>query len=628
MMHVTEEKARSVLDDRPDLWTRLIRIFAYLNFLGIYRRLRRKPLYYELPRPDSIRLVQLHAGKPGEEIKCSLETRSLDKNIPSYEALSYVWGSKDSTKRITCIGHGQTRITQNLCNALERVRDCKRSKRIWCDQICVWQDNDADKSHQVRQMSKIYSKASRVLVWLGQDDSHNADKAFAVLHALVNEHEGADSATLGQTNMAFSTLGITSMPPVKSELWENVMAFFTNTWFLRMWVIQEIALARRATVIWGASELDWEVIASAVDAIRSLPYLHTMFESRQFQNAYFMRHLRSLLNSDLKYTHPFLHLLDWSRSFDVTCAEDKVYGLLGLPTRDTIPRCNKGTVFLEPQYDQPAAHVYTEVARKIMTLDERIDVLSFTVHKDDKPEMDLPSWVPNWNSKTIIYPFSGFGARNEHRAGLSRKLQILPTEETKFLSLKGVAVDRVAEALPPAPFTTILDAGDVFKKIIGWYIEHGGSAALLATTMTGGRDTNGSLAKDAQQHLADFCAFMQDLKPGWIKEAWPDEAAALIELANRDGDEDKAKEVIWRFTCHRSAFVTESGALGLGPGAVRRGDQVVVLWGGQVPVVVRRQEGGWYKFVGECFAKGIMDGEVEKKLDGLEGCSEQVFEFH
>lgn len=56
--------------------------------------------------------------------------------------------------------------------------------------------------------------------------------------------------------------------------------------------------------------------------------------------------------------------------------------------------------------------------------------------------------------------------------------------------------------------------------------------------------------------------------------------------------------------------VTEQGTIGMVPQRARKGDSVCVLIGCSVPVVLRRQEGGLYEFVGECYLQNFMDGEA------------------
>ena len=65
--------------------------------------------------------------------------------------------------------------------------------------------------------------------------------------------------------------------------------------------------------------------------------------------------------------------------------------------------------------------------------------------------------------------------------------------------------------------------------------------------------------------------------------------------------------------------------MGLGPESARKEDVVVILYGGEWPFVLRR-ESDFYRYIGPCYVKAIMDGEVVKRR---EECKEQpvVFEL-
>jgi len=56
-------------------------------------------------------------------------------------------------------------------------------------------------------------------------------------------------------------------------------------------------------------------------------------------------------------------------------------------------------------------------------------------------------------------------------------------------------------------------------------------------------------------------------------------------------------------------FVTREGHLGLGPTEMLKNDRVVVLFGCDVPVVLRR-EGSSYRLIGQCYVVGAMHGEM------------------
>jgi hypothetical protein len=83
-----------------------------------------------------------------------------------YNALSYVWGNADVTKTILVDGEPLI-VRENLWLFLDQMRKVRYKKKIWIDAICINQQNNGEKSHQVAMMGEIYSRATRVEIWLG-----------------------------------------------------------------------------------------------------------------------------------------------------------------------------------------------------------------------------------------------------------------------------------------------------------------------------------------------------------------------------------------------------------------------------------------------------------------------------
>lgn len=92
---------------------------------------------------DSIRLVRILKGEALQPIECELFETYLDQveDIP-YEALSYVWGDKESINKIRIDGFSFT-VTENLFEALSNLRLSQEDRLLWIDAICI------DQSHHV-----------------------------------------------------------------------------------------------------------------------------------------------------------------------------------------------------------------------------------------------------------------------------------------------------------------------------------------------------------------------------------------------------------------------------------------------------------------------------------------------
>jgi hypothetical protein len=127
--------------------------------------------------PDSIRLLRLmpydKESMEMTEIRCELfkyPLRDQGKGTHLYEALSYVWGDSKKPCFIS-INKQSLAVTENLHAALLRLRDRSLQRILWVDAICINQENREEQGQQVQLMAKIYSKAHRVIVWLGKEAS-------------------------------------------------------------------------------------------------------------------------------------------------------------------------------------------------------------------------------------------------------------------------------------------------------------------------------------------------------------------------------------------------------------------------------------------------------------------------
>ena len=140
-------------------------------------------MHSPLTDPSCIRLLTLLPGKSGTPLKCELA--KLDNPTPgSYEALSYAWGSVSTSDDIEICEAtnpdqtgGSLPITRNLFDALQRLRT-EAPRLLWIDALCINQDDLEEKGNQVARMGHIYRNASRVVVWLGEDEAYPRTRAL------------------------------------------------------------------------------------------------------------------------------------------------------------------------------------------------------------------------------------------------------------------------------------------------------------------------------------------------------------------------------------------------------------------------------------------------------------------
>jgi hypothetical protein len=104
--------------------------------------------------------------------------------LPSYFALSYVWGSTERSNEILVNGK-RFPVTSNLYFAMHDLRSSVSwPLLLWVDSICINQDDDGEKSNQIPIMREIYHIAVFVIVSLGEPNPNN-DKIMRFVNKLT-----------------------------------------------------------------------------------------------------------------------------------------------------------------------------------------------------------------------------------------------------------------------------------------------------------------------------------------------------------------------------------------------------------------------------------------------------------
>ncbi|KAK8131225.1 HET-domain-containing protein [Apiospora sp. TS-2023a] len=170
-----------------------------------------------------------------------------------YEALSWNWGTESKDCGIRVLGgnkHSQRRlaVSRELAMALKYLRHPKTDRILWIDALCINQTDHEERNHQVQMMSRIYNCAQQVCVWLGQD---NDDSTVAI--SFIREI------------MLLENFDAISEKKENAHKWRSLLLLMQRPWFSRKWVVQEIALARAATIYCGNDQIPWEQFAVAVE---------------------------------------------------------------------------------------------------------------------------------------------------------------------------------------------------------------------------------------------------------------------------------------------------------------------------------------------------------------------------
>ena len=288
--------------------------------------------YRPLVGQSDVRLLRI-SSSGSDVLVFQLLNISLDAS-PDFEAVSYTWGSKIRNRTI------QDQETQTLLYVTENCEAALRSvvnaasKDIWIDAVCIDQDNETERSQQVRLMGRIYRNACQTFAYIGEADRHTealeswceerrmqdalrSEQGLVAVRRLV-EHGTSKKDAInavtewrrlrGDNRRAIDDVDdedegnepiqelrqrplTTAAIPARSpyvDRWHHpvlttkyhAMRLHARPWFKRTWVIQEVLLSRTLTVLAGSSKIDWVAFYALAPGEGDVVDVHAHFRAR------------------------------------------------------------------------------------------------------------------------------------------------------------------------------------------------------------------------------------------------------------------------------------------------------------------------------------------------------------
>lgn len=549
-----------------------------------------------------IRLLELSAGT-GDRLRGRLIDKSLD-DPGSYEAVSYVWGI-DNERRQLETPDGTIPITPNAYSALKRLRKPRRSIYLWIDSVCIDQTNKLEKSHQVRLMAEIYQKASKILVYLGEeaDASHLVP---ALMKKILAANLDKASTTI--------TPDCYGLPPLEEKSWTALGEFLNRPWFTRTWVIQEFILNRTVRMVCGGWEIRGEVLVGAVTKIAKYDtwVRHNDWGARTG----FVGGLERAKMRYLEGDRPRLPvLLNMFRCTEVMQPEDRLFALLSL-ARDGDHQD------LAPDYEESLEKICQNYTRHFVKSDHPLEILSLAGLRSEPP--GCLSWTLNPLSLQGGGLVLGIGPAVEmgvYNAGSDIKATTYLNPEGDVLTLEGVLVDVVSTA----------SVDDTPKDLIKTLNESRQFMSELAKTRKP-YPTGETLDVVEARTLIVNSPWQYNEKEEVAFDAWLKVLGLMARKFMPDPSDDPINAsrpyavASIDATKGRKCCLTESGYFGMVPLNTRKGDKVFIPCGGSVPFIIRASDEreGTYLLIGECYIHGIMSGEA---IDSDQFPKEQI-QFH
>ncbi|KAH7153104.1 heterokaryon incompatibility protein-domain-containing protein [Dactylonectria macrodidyma] len=575
----------------------------------------------------SVRILTLAPGTGDDALVGSLSVENLDVN-PRYEAISYVWGTEGRCAEIICNGRPLP-LTRSIEGALRRLRHATLPRRLWADQICINQDDIAERSRQVGLMNSIYKGAEHVLVWLGPDDERVADDAVKMIHYL------RDVFADDEQHESFKLAHSEELLQQDQSLWVPLSKLTKLPWFNRIWIVQEIGTRTSATLYWGDAEVDWDTLSHVADVLnKNYHYLRSRFSIFTPSIRYLRRRFVEPDDDDdvedendiNQNRSSFIHQLHRARHLRAKDPRDHVYAFLG---HFSIQRGSKALAELKADYSRSIEDIFYEVAARELTDGKSLGLLSTCrampagPKRKAMPSPDLPSWVPDWR----MAPLHALASPNTpHRASRDTQPKLWIDDTKRALNVRGVQFDEVAR-LSWSLFGRTFQFRHSNPKRLPIQALWQDICRHRRFTLKQPYPTGGSALFAFMQTLTNAC-IVADLSRSYRtipKSEWLADAAAYLvralgdsssvaadvrELAP-DGDAFRWSHEATLVARYRKFGVTTSGLFFIGPEMMERGDVIAVLYGAKTPIALRKRpdDDGW-TLVGECYVHGIMNGEA------------------
>ncbi|KAK0124553.1 hypothetical protein ONS95_009501 [Cadophora gregata] len=578
--------------------------------------------YHPIKDPRTIRLLRIQKTELG--VSCSLETVSL-KTAPAYWAVSYLWGSSETTHAIvlSCTNSSEKRqlpVNFNCAAVLKLLVPLTHVPRyIWIDAICINQKDDAEKETQVPLMTDIYCGATQAVGYIG-DESAQLKEDFLLRLIDYCNHKASDDV------LQFASLG-------SPEEWRALQLYYESQFWMRAWIIQEIVLSKNLIFVNSAGTFSWQQFS---DTAMKLSEELIVFEREENVWPSFEVFLvliaelamsvgllkKQLANTDRSQWPTVAELLDKWDLLSATNPRDQIYAMLGLCSDWHDPA-------LSPNYRNTTTNqnIYTEVVAYYLRQGSIRPLLAAGLAYRDKDSMpNLPSWVPDF-SAPVKQRRRGNWMAEEDRNVVCRLDQQRQTA-TNVLHVCAIIVDFVAstsDSVPQSGHGNPGVHGDAqSKQTVDGYLGVYDKTLQMATSC----EQNPYRMSRGEAHwrtmLLDWFQSESPAPPA-AGEALKQTVEQLRTVARNDGKGynggmrkrlrpkggiKSAKPGAFHWFAYEFAL-TRGGYMAWVPPGTHEGDAICFFPGCRTPFVLRQtQELNAFNLVGDAYLQGWMHGEA------------------
>ncbi|KAF2144816.1 uncharacterized protein K452DRAFT_245975 [Aplosporella prunicola CBS 121167] len=422
--------------------------------------------------------------------------------------------------------------------------------------------------------------------------------------------------------------------------WKALICLLKRSWWMRTWIMQEATTANETMMAWGNTTIPFQMVLSCISMITGTmsfflcdsdllsgyetslpPFVNEVFTYMD-KGPMIITRISESREQLTTASSPLsiLKMVQMFRPCGASDNRDKIFAPLSLFENPHLPN-------FVIDYNVSEKAVYQRFAESLIlaTNPPNLDVLGFCWTHEEKEGQEspsLPSWVPDWTKPS------------------PHALERLPKRLPEFDDIR--IGERVAYA-----------ADSVLRRMAG------AEQNLRVQLVDGLLQAHGLLLaqlEDIRPPFGNNSAYEDSLFDDAETRMYTPTGTTLHEaslmtsscgLSYKEGVFDRSDPVNWNeldlrtlldFSDKRASGVAEvkvpdilyfshafgrclastnRGFIALVPSNARVGDQLYILYGGQV-VYCLRKDGTMHTSVGECYVHGIMDGEFIGYL-GIDG---------
>ncbi|KAI0199444.1 heterokaryon incompatibility protein-domain-containing protein [Astrocystis sublimbata] len=429
----------------------------------------------------------------------------------------------------------------------------------------------------------------------------------------------------------------------------------SNTWFQRVWTVQEAASNKKVDIrMQGSKKLSWNVLEMLWDAQSHLSKTEVYFDcdfrlGGDFNISEFTIDpiWRRMKPSKFFPYQPMIlaELLRGASTLEVTDVRDKIFAIyqlaIDLPSSFT------------PDYGKSVSENWVSFTLWVIKEQRSLEIL----HLPTTRLLPLPSWIPDYSR--VNGTKSRYRTYDAYRASGDKSLHLLEDTADNHIRLMGVQIGAISCYVP----TKSLDHSN-YLSVLQWVTT---AASHNTTTPQRARDMDESHGhffsltdlpsmlgyildtKDVQ----DIRGFLERAKVAMSRDpliprpkssgnlgsprAPPGIHPAFILLLQNclDGEERTSRRLE---IYDGSYFVTYDGKVGVSDNPLSGGSSyaVVILYGSNLPFVLEvlpfdvrseHTQGVRYRMVGSCYVDGVMNGEIFDSPRSQSSLHETVLDF-